>query len=425
MTSKTATRPAIRSFVAPPSFAEWRAKLVADGIAPVIAVSGSRGKSSVIRLVDAIFVRHGLTTATWTNQGVTVAARRQRGELRAWSNALAAAREGSIDVVLQELDWATVHAVGLPSGTYPIAAITNLCGNSDSCLLQTETPLALAARTAVIRSVYGEGTLVLNGEDFAVAGEDLTHHAPAILVGFNQDAPLLRHHLAAGGTAAWTAESELYLGSAADAETICAVGTLPFALGGAAAFQVHNALMAAAIAAACGIQVSTIAETLSHMSLPHGLVPGSFTAIAVAGVTTVIDRLAPPWFLRTLLRSVLHTPHRRLVTVVGRLDVVAERDVVEVGRLLGRLGGVMLFHSEAVAPERAARFRNGVAANDVPPLLVRVATERIAINRALKMIREHDLLFVLADDPAAVTRALERHLMAEPALAFALAANDD
>lgn len=417
MTSKGANRPATRAFVPPPSFTEWRAKLVADGIAPVIAVSGSRGKSSVIRLVDAIFTHHGATTATWTNQGVSVGARRQRGELRAWSNALAAARDGSIDVVVQELDWATVHAVGLPSGTYPIAAITNLCGNSDSCLLQIETPLALAARTTVARAVHRNGALVLNGEDFAVAGGDLSHQAPAILVGFNKDAPLLRHHLATGGIAAWTSEHDLHLGTAEHADPICAASALPFALGGAAAFQVHNALTAAAITVACGIPVPTIADTLATLPLPYGLVPGSFTAIALAGVTAVIDRLAPSWFLRGLLRSVLHTPHRRLVTVVGRLDAVAERDLAEVGRLLGRLGGVMLFHSEAVAPERAARFRHGVAANDVPPLLVRVATERIAINRALKMIREHDLLFVLADDPAAVTRALERHLAAAPVLA--------
>ncbi len=73
----------------PASFAEWTERLAAHGVPPVVAIAGSRGKTTVARLLDAIFAVAGMRTALWTDAGVEVAGRRQRGELAPWSRALA------------------------------------------------------------------------------------------------------------------------------------------------------------------------------------------------------------------------------------------------------------------------------------------------------------------------------------------------
>lgn len=401
-----AHRPATAAVTPAMSFTVWRDTVVAQGAPPIVAIAGSRGKTTVVRLLDAIFAAAGLRTALWTNRGVEIAGRRQRGELGPWSRVLAGLARDDIDIAIQELDWATVHAVGLPSGVYPVVAITNVCVNNDVCLIQDHTRVALRAREAVFAAVHRAGFLVLNGEDFAVAGDEVAYSSPAIVTAQSKDHPLVRHQVEAGGAAAWLSADGLTFGLAEVETDVCPVFDLRFALGGAARFEVQNALIAASVATAVGIPPAVTGEALREFAVPLTTMPGSFNVLRVGEATAIIDRPSPSWFLRPLVRTISHTGQRRLLIVVGRLEGVPDDDLIEVGRLLGRGGGALIVHSEADAPEQAELLRQGVQMNDVPPVLIHAPTERRAINRAVAMLRPDDTLLVLADQPAAVARAL-------------------
>lgn len=408
MMLQTASNPTSAAVQLPETFPLWRSGLTARDVPPVIAIAGSRGKSSVVRLLDAILGTAGLRTALWTDLGVEINGRRQRGELVPWSRALAGLGDGSLDLAVQELDWDTVHAVGLPTAIYPIVAVTNLCVNSESCLAQTESGRALRSLVGVRSAVRPDGVLVLNGEDHAVVGAERGHQSPTIYVALSPDPPLLRTHLDGGGTAAWTEDGRLWVGHRETEVTVGDLADLPLSMAGAVGFQVHNALTAAAVALACGITPTTVATALADFISPSGLMPGSFNVVSLNGATVVVDRPAPSWFLRPALRAVAHMPHTRLLRVVGGLSYVPASDLVELGRLLGRSGGAVILHGQSATPDRAALLRQGIAANQVPPVIVQVETERQALGRALKIIRPSDLLLILAEQPAVVLRALDR-----------------
>lgn len=390
----------------PPSFAEWRRRVERAGLTPVIAVGGSRGKTTVVRLLDAMFRAAGLRTALWTNRGVEVNGRRQAGELVPWTRALLRLTRGDLDVAVQELDWSTVHAVGLPPASYPIAAVTNLCVNSDSCLAQTETRRAFRALKTI--RAAGAGPVVLNGEDFAVAGEADSPPETRILVGLSAEAPLLRAHVRDGGFAAWMDEGQLRFGSIDRSERVGQSDRLDFALGGTVGFQLHNALTAAAVARACGLAAGVIEEALADFAPDARDLPGSFNIIRFGGMTVVVDRPAPSWFLRPSLRAISHIPARRLVTVVGDLSRIPADDLGEVGRLLGRGGGALVLSDDGSAPERIRSLRGGIGSNDVPPLIVRRASERQAVAHALRLGQPGDLVLIIAENPLAVLRSLGR-----------------
>lgn len=407
-----APRPSIPVSQPPISFRMWRQSVAEMGILPVIGVAGSRGKTTVVRLLDTIMREAGLRTITWTDSGVEIEGRHQRGELGPWSHTLPGLRSGEIDVAIQELDWATVSAVGLPTGSYPLVAVTNICVNNDECLIQEDTRRALRAMDAVLAAAHFDGLLILNGEDFAVAGTEAGYPATTILVGLNRLHPLLRPHLEAGGTAAWLEDQHLVYGQSPDPLRLVDITELDFALAGAARFELANALIASSLAINCGIPIQVIARALRDFKVPLDSMPGSFNVTTIGGASVVIDRPTPSWFLRPALRAIAHTVHARTLTVVGRLDEVPTADLADVGRLLGRTGGVVVLHSSEHDPARAEQLREGIAANKVPPLLMHLPTERIAVNRALKMIRPGDLLFILADNPAAVGRAVARAVRA-------------
>ncbi|HET7094060.1 MAG TPA: hypothetical protein VFI22_11290, partial [Thermomicrobiales bacterium] len=330
----------------PRSFLEWRRRLDAAGVQPVIAIAGSRGKSTVARLLDGIFRGGGLRTALWTDQGIDIEGRRQRGELVPWSKALQRLGDHKLDVAIQELDWDTVHAVGLPPAAYPLAGITNLCVNNDACLIHEETMRAVRALRSIHAAVHPDGILVLNGDDFGLAGDDEPLATGRILYGSSRDTPLIRRHLREGGVAAWETDGQLSIGDASSAEPVAAVADLRLALGGVASFQVMNALASAALAHACGIPTAAIARSIASFVPDPTLAPGSFNVLTVRGATIVVDRPAHPWFLRPALRALGHLRAARIIRVVGRLDTIDAADLVETGRLLGRGGGAILLHGE-------------------------------------------------------------------------------
>jgi cyanophycin synthetase len=398
----------------PATFSIWREAVRRRGALPVVAVAGSRGKTTVARFLDEIFTTAGLSTATWTDSGVEIRGHRQGSELGAWGEAMRRLAAGTLDVAVQELDWPTVHAVGLPPDAYPVAVVTNICVNNDRCLVRAETRMAIRAYERVRDAARRDGVLVLNGDDYAVAGTEVERETPAFLVGLNPDAPILRSHLSEGGRAAWLERGWITLGTATAALRVCRADQLPSALAGAATFEVQNALLAAGVAHVCGIDEQTIAAALATFRVPPAAA-GSFNVVPIGEALAVLDRPAPSWFLRSVLRVLRHRPHRRFIVVAGVLEQVPDEDLDEVGRLLARTSDAMLFHSEEAAPERSSLFLSGVESGAGPMVLIKLRTERQALARAVKRLRPGDLLLVLADQPVPALRALQRAAGASPA----------
>lgn len=390
------------------SFSDWRSRSTQAGVLPVIGVTGSRGKTTVIRILDSIFMTAGLRTATRTNVSVEVGGKRQRGELAPWRRALAELEVGGIDVAVEELDWLTISSMGLERESFPLLAIINVCSNRDACLIQGEARRAIASLPIVFEAVTSDGIVIINGDDYDVSREELEHQRSAVFVGMNRESPGLRDHLARGGAAAWLDEDRMYLRSADVSLEFGSVTDLDFALEGKAGFQAQNALMAASIAASVGIDPITIRTALRTFDAAGAWMPDSFRVVEIDGVSVIIDRPNPSWFLRPVLRTLRDLSPHRVISVVGRLSGVPQSDLAEVGRLIGRASTLVVSHSEEHEPERAAAIKAGAAQNDVPTVIVHTKSEGRALSRALSLAKRGDLVLVLADRPAPLVRTVLR-----------------
>jgi UDP-N-acetylmuramyl tripeptide synthase len=408
LASRSATVEPPRLQPAPGSFRRWRERIVAAGLEPVIVVAGSRGKSTVVRLLNDMFTEAGLRTAIWTNRGVEIEGTPQPGELGPWSTVHERLATGSLDVAIREVAWSTVRTAGLTAASSPIVAVTNVCANRDACMIHGEARLAAQMLPTLLDAASPEGLVVLNGEDFAVSGDEVICDRPQWLVAHTRATPLMREHLELQGTAAWIEDGVLTVGDQTVIRKVGDASSLAFSLHGAAAFELHNGLTAAATAVASGIDSATISRSLQKFRVSPRSMPASFNIFEINGTTAIVDRPEPSWFLRSVLRAVRDRKFGRLITVVGQLSAIPEADLVEVGRLLGRSSDALLVHSVTDDAERLVKFRRGLAQNDVPPPIVRIPTEARAVARGLSMLRARDILLVLADHPNSVIRALGR-----------------
>lgn len=401
----------------PASFRRWQHELLRHGTLPIIGIAGSRGKTTVIRMIDAVLRRAGLRSATWTNTGVEILGRRQRGELAAWSQALERVATGSLDVAIQEMDWATVNAVGLPPASYATVAVTNLCGNSEACLLDEHTRSAFKAMPKLLDAVAEHGALVLNLDDYQLASGHPREAALSFVTAVSKESPILRDRLSQGQHGIWLEGRTIVFGGSltAPATPVIDLDRLPLTLGGDASFQASNAMTAIAVCLAVGLDVPSIRDGLDGFETDAKTIPGAFNTFAYQGARLVVDRIDPSWFLRPVLRAVNPGAAARQITVVGPLSDFPLDDIKEVGRLLGRYSGAIMVHS-CEEDDWLREFRKGVSTNRVPPVIAHLATERRAINRLLKNARKDDALLILTNTPMVAIRAIQRATSITPDL---------
>ena len=388
-------------------FIDWRGRVDRERIAPVVAIAGTRGKTSLLRLVEAILCAGGLRIAAWTDSGVEIEGERQRGELGPWSRALTRLKTGGLDVALQELDWNTVPVLSSPGEAYPVVAVANFCANNEACLV---TPDMLQARRALGRlrnGVAPSGRLVLNADDFAVADEERGGMANRLLVGVSADTPVLRRHISRGGDAVWIEDGQIVIQEELTRSFVCPLRSLPWTRGGRIPFAAQNALLATAIARSMGLPNGLVSSALAAYDAAPDRVPGAFNVFAVGAGTVVVDSPVPSWFLRTTLRGLSGVGDGRQIRVAGPMSSVESHDLGEVGRLLGRAGGVLVLHGSWPA-DRLAAIRHGASANGVPPLIIQLADERSAVQQCIEMLRQGDVMLVLAENPSSVIRQVEK-----------------
>jgi len=398
----------------PISFATWRSKLDRERITPVVGVAGSRGKTSVFRALESILRAADLRFAVWTDGGVEIEGERQHGELTAWTRVLTRAAVGGLDLAAREVDWALAHPFSLAATSYPVVAVTNLCANSEACLL---TPESVHARKALARlraTLPPGGKLVINADDFVLSRDEPEETSARFLVGMNPDNPILRHHLERGGDAVWVNDGKVETNDQSHPVRIADVSSLPSTFDGRVPFAVQNAIIAAAIARSCGLPIKQISAGLASHQLDPARMPGSFNVLRGSGATIVVERPMPSWFLRGTLRGTANLATGRLLRVAGAMAEVDEGDLDDVGRLLGRRGGVLITHGNQ-SDERLQLLRQGAANNDVPPIFFHDHDERSAIRRGMALLKPGDVLLVLAESPVAVLRLLNRELPNLPA----------
>jgi len=373
----------------------------------MVVIAGSRGKTIVGSILESILREAGLSVAFWSSNGVDIQGIRQRGELGPWQDVEQRLDEGSLEIAIREVDWAT--AATLATGPrLPMVAVTNVCANREDCIAAGDAMLANAAMPALLTAVVGQGWLVLNGEDLAVSADLVGTSHNRLLVTMGLESPAIEHHLQHSGNLAWLADNRLLVAIQGEAVELGSRFAIASALDGIANFLVFDALMAASLARVLGIGPSAIRRGLARFVSDPDFTPGSFNILSTGNSVLVLDQPAASWFLRPVLRALRDYHRARLLTVFSGLRGTMREDTAEIGRLLGRISNILIVSDDEVDDaERIALAMEGARKNAVPPVLIPVTSEVEGVRRAMGLARPKDVIYVLSDDSAALWTALK------------------
>ncbi|WP_051266733.1 Mur ligase family protein [Nakamurella lactea] len=258
---------------------------------PVIAVTGTNGKTTTTRLI-AHLVRAGGRTPGWSStdgifiDGVEV----ERGD---WSGPGGAARvlaDPSVEVAVTETARGGILLRGLGTPVNDVSVVTNISADHLG-LLGVHTVQRLAeVKSVIVRVTKPTGWCVLNADDPLVLAMRRFTRARPWFYSPDPTNPKLTEALDAGGRAITIVDDEIVvLARGSDPTRIVPVTQVPLTLAGASRVNVQNVLAAAAAALAIGVKRDQVAAGLRTFAADAEHNAGRLNSYLVGDTVVVLD----------------------------------------------------------------------------------------------------------------------------------------
>ena len=384
-----------------------------NGRIPVIAVTGTNGKTTTTRLIAHLMAAEGLRTGMTNTDGVYINGRQtDSGDCSGPKSARNVLMHPDVDAAVFEIARGGVLREGLGFDRCQVAVVTNI-GRGDHLGLNyitTVEDLAVLKRV-IVQNVAASGYAVLNAADPIVA--DMAATCPGKIIFFAADRhhPLMATHRAQGKRTVYVDGPMLVAAEGAWIERIPLQG-VPVTRGGSISFQVENVMAAVAAAWGAGLNWDTIKRGLASFVNDAHNAPGRFNVMDYKGATVIADYGHNPDAMRALVAAVDAMPatpgQRRSVVISGAGDR-RDNDIRDQTIILGGTFDDVILYQDAAQRGRAdgevmALLRQGLEGASRTKRIDEIRGEFIAIDAALERLSPGDLCLVLVDQ---VQEALE------------------
>ncbi|WEK46380.1 MAG: cyanophycin synthetase [Candidatus Andeanibacterium colombiense] len=309
---------------------------------PIVAITGTNGKSTTTRMVAAILRETGRRVGRTDTSGVFIDDMLLRaGDASGPRSAAMLLTNPAVDAAVFETARGGILREGLGFDTCSVGAVLNVTEDHLG-LKGVDTLEQLAAlKSVVLKGVARRGATVLNLDDRYCRRMARRARSKVVWFSLNTPAthPRLTEHLSSGGVAVLrertSAGDELVIRVGSDRTFVMLSRDIPGTAGGAALFNVANALAAIAIACALGIRAEIIADALRRFSSSFEDNPGRFNVIDDHPFRVILDYAHNAASLKALGESLpgLRPAGGRTIGMVSIPGDRREQDIIEIGRL--------------------------------------------------------------------------------------------
>ena len=374
-----------------------------NGRVPVIAVTGTNGKTTTTRLLAHLLSAQGLRCGMTNTDGVYVNGRQtDSGDCSGPKSARAVLMHPDVDAAVFEIARGGVLREGLGFDRCEVAVVTNI-GSGDHLgmnFISSVEELA-ALKQVVVQNVSPTGYAVLNAADPMVAAMARACTGKVIFFAADRHDPLMAAHRAQGKRTVYIDGAMLEAAEGARVERI-ALASIPFTRGGAIGFQVENVMAAVAAAWAVGIHWNTIKSGLASFACDAQNAPGRFNVMDYAGATVIADYGHNADAMQALVAAVNAMPAQRRSVVISGAGDRRDIDIIEQTAVLGAAFDEVILYQDAAQRGRAdgevmALLREGLKNASRTERIDEIRGEFLAIDTALARLQPGDLCLILVD----------------------------
>jgi cyanophycin synthetase len=240
-----------------------------SGRIPIVGITGTRGKTTVARLVARLLHLSGKYVGLTCSEGLYLDQRQvEKGDRASWASAHKVLLNRSVDAAVLVNSARAILSEGVAYDRCQVGVVTNIIGAEglDKFYIHDPEQVYNVLRTQV-DIVLPDGVAVLNAHDPLVLRMASLCDGSVILFGLDPEIPAIIEHRDQGGRAVFVRYGRLVMATGRDEVTLVEIASIPLLHSGAPSYQVENVLAAVGVAWALGMSQELIRTGIETFKL--------------------------------------------------------------------------------------------------------------------------------------------------------------
>jgi cyanophycin synthetase len=374
-----------------------------DARIPVIAVTGTNGKTTTARLIANVLGSDNKCVGLTCTDGVYIDGQcMDTGDCSGPKSARNVLFHPDVEAAVLETARGGLLREGLGFDRCHVAVVTNI-GMGDHlgmAYVNTVEELAVVKRV-VVQNVMPNGFAVLNAADSLVVS--MADHCPGSVIFFAQDShnPVLAMHRAQHKRVIFV-ENDCIVALGEDSEYRIPLSEIPLTKNGSISFQVENAMAAVGAGWALGIDWAIIQAGLSSFENNIQTAPGRFNLFNYRNATLIADYGHNPDAIQALVSAIDNIPSKKRSVVISAAGDRRDEDIRQQTRILGDAFDEVVLYQDQCQRGRAdgevlTLLREGLGNAKRTQKISEIFGEAIAIDAALSNLQDGELCLILVD----------------------------
>ena len=375
------------------------------GSIPLGIVTGTNGKSTSVRLAAAMLaaggLRAGITSTDYIRVGEEIL---DRGDYSGPGGARTLLRHPQSEAVVLEVARGGLLRRGIGVEHADGALITNIAADHlGEYGINTVAEMA-EAKFIVRRALDANAPLILNADDPESVRLAASLSNRITWFGLDAGRPVLKTHLENQGSAAYLSDGWLVLAEVGKTRKIVKAKDIPITFGGAARYNISNALGAMALCHVLGVADEALATGLKAFSGDADVNPGRGNLFEKNGIRIFLDFAHNEHGIKAISDTVRAFNANRHIVLMGQAGDRLDQDIADFVRAACALNPDHLLACELPGYERGRQagkvselICEFAVAEGVPADAVTIfASPMEGVRKALADAKDGDCLVLLA-----------------------------
>ena len=348
---------------------------------PLIAVTGTNGKTTTTRLISHILSIEGYAVGMTTTGGIYIDGKCIfEGDTTGPKSALAVLMNKNVEAAVLETARGGIIREGLAYDLADVAVITNITEDHIG-LDGVESIEDLAKVKALVgEAVKEDGYVVINGDDNMSI--TIMHRLKCNLIIFSnsKDNEIMQANIKNGGYGIYVEKGNIVIQNSSNLETLIDIKNIGITINGILKYNIENAMAACGAAVAIGIGYDVIRKGLSSFYCNKDQNPGRFNMYSINDVMVILDYGHNIDGYKRVIDGLKHLKHNKLIGIIGVPGDRTDSHILELGKCAGENFDYILIKENKDGRGRAT----GEVAELLEQGILRSKFERVNIKKVLK-----------------------------------------
>lgn len=379
---------------------------------PILAVTGTNGKTTTTRLLAHIYRQTGQIVGYTTTDGIYIGDYVvEKGDTTGPQSAQVILRDPTVEVAVLETARGGILRSGIAFDSCDVGIVLNVAADHLG-IGDIETIEDMARVKAVVaETVSPNGYVVLNADDPLVAAMAQKVKCKIVYFSMNPDNPIIQEHNRRGNMSVIFEQGYLSICHEGWTLRLEEAVNVPVTMAGMAPFMIANALAACGAAYAQGVDVELIRQGLRTFKPSEEQTPGRMNLFNLGRNHALVDYAHNPAGYEAVGGFVRNWQGERLGVVGGPGDR-RDEDLILLGRLSAQMFDYIIVKEDndrrgREPGEVAQLIIKGILEENPEAKYESILDEAVAINTGLDIVKEGGLVVVFPEKVASAIAVIK------------------